>query len=137
MWLLGKLLRKDIIIPCQAHLNDAGYDVYVEKDMTIQKGVNKIGLGFKLPLPPGMMAVISPRSSYMGVLINGFVPIDSQYSGEWNFCFFNMGKKFKVKKGDRIGQVVFLEPKYPRITTDEDWYNENIRGDGGFGSTGK
>lgn len=139
MWLLLKRIkgREKVIIPKQAHINDAGYDVYLDEDCKIQHGKNKINLGFRMKLPAGTCAAISPRSSFMDVLGNSFVPIDADYSGDWNFAFNNFGEEIEIKAGERIGQIVFLPILNPNITDDEEWYNENIRGDGGFGSTGK
>lgn len=137
MKLVFKPLREDVEIPAKAHLNDAGYDVKMPEDITLEPGKNMIPMGFSIILPPGVMALFSPRSSWMAQLTNPPVPIDPIYSGEWHLCVNNMtGEKIKVKKGDRIGQIMFL-PYIDVDFVDKKTYEEHSRGDGGLGSTGR
>ena len=137
MKLVFKALRDGVEIPAKAHLNDAGYDVKMSEDMTLDPGKNMIPMGFSIILPPGVMALFTPRSSWMAQLTNSAVPIDPGYSGEWHLCVNNMsGEHIKVKKGERIGQVVFL-PYIDVDFVDQDTYDKFSRGEGGLGSTGK
>lgn len=137
MKLVFEALRDGVEVPSKAYLNDAGYDVKMSEDMTLEPGNNMIPMGFKLILPPGVMAAFTPRSSFMGELVNSFVPIDPAYSGEYHLCVNNLsGKKLEVKKGERIGQLVFL-PYIDVDFVDHETYVRLSRGDGGLGSTGK
>ena len=63
--------------------------------------------------------------------------IDSDYRGEIKVILFNHGKSdFLVKNGDRIAQMVLVQIlKIDFLEVDD--LPETIRGDGGFGSTGK
>ena len=83
MKLVFKALRDGVEIPAKAHLNDAGYDVKMSEDMILEPGKNMIPMGFSIILPPGIMALFTPRSSWMAQLTNSAVPIDPGYSGEW------------------------------------------------------
>jgi dUTP pyrophosphatase len=60
------------------------------------------------------------------------------YRGEVGIILVNHGdKRFKVRMGDRIAQLVFAKvPKQPRF---KNWSakNDTERGSGGYGSTGK
>ena len=63
--------------------------------------------------------------------------IDSDYRGEIKVILYNHGNKdFTVKNGDRIAQMV-LTPVIKMELEETDDLPETIRGEGGFGSTGK
>lgn len=137
MRLIFKALREGARMPERAHLNDAGYDVYMPEDVTLIPGKNYIPLGFSIILPPGICALATPRSSWMGQLVNSAVPIDPGYSGEWNLCINNLtDHEIEVKKGERISQVMFLHYADADFVSEEE-YNAYSRGSGGLGSTGK
>lgn len=79
----------------------------------------------------------NPLKNFL-VLSNGLGIIDSDYfnnpdnEGHIMFQFTNYGlSDFLIKKGDRIGQGVFL----PFLKTDDD--NSTASREGGFGSSGK
>ena len=63
--------------------------------------------------------------------------IDSDYRGELKVILFNHGdKKFTVNNDDRIAQIV-LVPIIKAAFEEVNDLPETIRGEGGFGSTGK
>tara|TARA_B100001564_G_scaffold310225_1_gene281763 strand:- start:283 stop:720 length:438 start_codon:yes stop_codon:yes gene_type:complete len=63
--------------------------------------------------------------------------IDSDYRGEIKVIIYNHGKTdFIVNNGDRIAQMV-LSPVIKMELNETDNLPETIRGEGGFGSTGK
>ena len=50
--------------PLRSHANDAGADVYMPFDCTLEPGgIAKIPLGFGLEVPDGYAAYVFPRSS--------------------------------------------------------------------------
>ena len=70
--------------PYRPHGNDAGADVYLPYDCTLQPGeIAKIPLGFGLEIPDGYAGYIFPRTS---MAVKGLVcelpPVDSGYRGE-------------------------------------------------------
>ena len=72
--------------PYRPHGNDAGADVYLPYDCTLQPGeIAKIPLGFGLEIPDGYAGYIFPRTS---MAVKGLVcelpPVDSGYRGEQN-----------------------------------------------------
>lgn len=137
MRFIFKALREGVVEPKRAHLNDAGYDVVMPEDVVLNPGKNTIPMGFKIILPPGVCALLTPRSSWMGKLVNSAVPIDPGYSGEWHLCVNNLAnEQILVKKGERIAQVVFLNYADADFVSEEEYYKYS-RGDGGLGSTGK
>ena len=84
---------------------------------------------------------IRPRSGLAAkshiTVLNTPGTIDSDYRGEIKIILFNHGNKnFKINKNDRIAQMILT----PVIKMDLEETSElpaSIRGDGGFGSTGK
>ena len=102
---------------------------------------NLIPTGIAIELSDGLEAQIRPRSSIAfknGVtILNSPGTIDSDYRGEIKVILFNHGKKeFIINNKDRIAQMVLtpiLKVNFEEVTE----LPETIRGDGGFGSTGK
>ena len=63
--------------------------------------------------------------------------IDSDYRGEIKVILFNHGKNdFLINNKDRIAQMI-LTPVIKMEFEETDYLPETIRGEGGFGSTGK
>ena len=63
--------------------------------------------------------------------------IDSDYRGEIKVILFNHGKNdFLINNKDRIAQMI-LTPVIKMDLEETDNLPETIRGEGGFGSTGK
>ena len=63
--------------------------------------------------------------------------IDSDYRGEIKVIIYNHGDAdFKVKNGDRIAQMI-LTPVIKMELEETDKLPETLRGEDGFGSTGK
>ncbi len=63
--------------------------------------------------------------------------IDSDYRGEIKVIIFNHGDKdFLINNGDRIAQMI-LTPVIKMDLEETNDLPETIRGEGGFGSTGK
>lgn len=123
-------------IPTRAHYNDAGADVYCDKEYTVYPGeILKIPLGFGLELPDGLAGFIFPRTSLSAQgIVCELPPVDSGYRGEIHAIVSNVSNSPRViAKGDRIGQLVLLPITVPEFVTD---LGEN-RNAGAFGSTGR
>lgn len=122
--------------PYRAHDNDAGADVYVNNDYTLESGETiKIPLGFGLELPDGYAAFVFPRSSMAARgLTCELPPIDSGYRGEIHAIVTNNSEHDQtINVGERIGQVVVV----PVVVADFVTERGESRGVGAFGSTGK
>jgi len=122
--------------PYRPHGNDAGADVYLPYDCTLQPGeIAKIPLGFGLEIPDGYAGYIFPRTS---MAVKGLVcelpPVDSGYRGEIHAIVSNVGNEARtLPKDSRIGQLIIM----PVVIAD--FVNDlgGKRGKGAFGSTGK
>ena len=63
--------------------------------------------------------------------------IDSDYRGEIKVILYNHGDKdFLINNKDRIAQMI-LTPVIKMNLEETDYLPETVRGEGGFGSTGK
>ena len=112
--------------PFRPHGNDAGADVYMPYDCTLQPGeIAKVPLGFGIEVPDGYAGYVFPRTS---MAVKGLVcelpPVDSGYRGEIHAI---------ISKGSRVGQLVIT----PVVIADFVTELGEQRGTGGFGSTGK
>lgn len=98
-----------------------------------------VPLGFKCQIENECVMKLYVRSSVGKkglVLANGTGIIDSDYRGELFACMRNCANiPIEIKHGDRIVQAVIQ--KYEHCEIVEGDVNETIRGEGGFGSTGK
>ena len=134
-----KKLKPDCIIPTYAHLGDAGLDLYSLEDYELKPGEHKrFDLGFSLEFPSGYVALTRDRGSFGSQGIHNLAGVfDCGYRGEYNCGLINLsGQNFKIKKGDRIAQLVIFPIAYAELEeTDE--LNETSRGEGRFGSSGK
>lgn len=137
---------KDIHLPIRKTKNAAAYDIEAAEDIVIP--VFKPGIKPTL-IPTGLKAycqddewiMLANRSSGPKkglVMANSIGVIDADYynnetnDGHFYFQYFNfLDKDIEIKKGDVIGQVIFM--KYLRVDDDT---AQGIR-TGGFGSTDK
>jgi dUTP pyrophosphatase len=64
--------------------------------------------------------------------------IDPGYRGEVKVVLLNTdpAEPFRVEPGDRVAQLLVLSPGQAVLTA-ADELEETVRGDGGFGSTGR
>lgn len=133
----------DIPLPRYMTPHSAGMDIYaaVKKDIVLEKGeIALIPTGFAMAIPEGFEAQIRPRSGLAvkhGIgLINSPGTIDSDYRGEVMIPAINLGtKKYTLKRGDRIAQMIIKRVYHARIEVVEQ-LDKTVRNTGGFGHTG-
>lgn len=121
--------------PLRVHENDAGADVYMPYDCTIQPGeIVKIPLGFGLILPDGYAGFVFPRSSMAEKGLTCELPlVDSGYRGEIHAIISNVSNKVQtIHKETRVGQLVIT----PIIIADFVFDLGKERGTDAFGSSG-
>ena len=100
-----------------------------------------IPTGISVAIPQDTEIQISPRSGLAAKanisVLNTPGTIDSDYRGEIKVILFNHGiKDFIVNNKDRIAQMILM-PVIKMEFEETDNLPESVRGDGGFGSTGK
>lgn len=131
-----ELFRK----PVQSTPGSAGWDIYSIQDITLPPREMKIiKTGFGIQVPRGYYVSLVPRSSFGKkkiVIANSPGTIDSDYTGEISVMLYNLSDDFfYIKQGDRIAQMLLLKYDDFEFEIVED-FEQTIRGDGGFGSTG-
>lgn len=100
-----------------------------------------IPTGLFVEIPEGYEAQIRPRS---GLAINHGITclntpgtIDADYRGEIKVIIVNLSNEIAtIQPNDRIAQMVFMQVAKVQLQQVQT-INETIRGEGGFGSTGK
>ena len=130
-------------LPYKGSLNAACYDVYAHSIKLERPDKIVVGLGFSTDIPPGFKGVLVPRSSIAKTnwfLANSMGIIDADYRGEWMMVLKTsnsvMYDALPFAIGERCGQIYF--EKVNDVEFEEvDELTETIRGEGGFGSTGK
>jgi dUTP pyrophosphatase len=137
-------LRNDAVIPRYAHGpdEDAGMDLVSVEAVTLEPGETKlVSTGLVIELPPGFEAQIRPRSGlalkHSITLPNSPATIDPGYRGEIRVILQNLGREaFAIHPGDRIAQMVIA--RYEAVEWIEgDDLSGSVRGEGGFGSSGR
>ena len=89
---------------------------------------------------PALAALVVPRSglgSKHGIVLGNLVGlIDSDYQGELMVPAWNRSEKdFEINPGDRIAQMIIVPVVQARFNI-VDSFEETLRGDKGFGSSG-
>ena len=131
-------------LPRYATAGSSGMDLYadVEGEVVLPPGeIKLISAGVYLSMPEGYEAEIRPRSGLAlkhGIsFVNTPGTIDSDYRGLISLIMINHGNEpFKIKRGDRIAQMVINEVVRANIAVKES-LDDTVRSGGGFGHTGK
>lgn len=97
--------------------------------------------GLRLEIPVGYEVQVRPRSGLAlkhGITLpNSPGTIDSDYRGPLGVILMNAGaEEFVVNHGDRIAQMVVSPVMQARFEL-ADALGDTVRGEGGFGSTGR
>ena len=137
-----KKLAPELPTPGYVYENDAGCDLYSRVDLLINPAERRlVPTGIALEIPPGYAGFIQPRSGLAlehGIgIINSPGLIDSGYRGEVAVILINFDqhKSFRVKKGDKVCQLVIQKVATPDIEVVEE-LGDTERGQAGWGSTG-
>ena len=119
-----------------------GYNGFIDKPVSIMpKKSELIPTGLSIAIPQNTEIQIRPRSGLASKnnisVLNTPGTIDSDYRGELKIILFNHGEnEFIVNNQDRVAQMV-LAPIIKATFEEVEELPETIRGEGGFGSTGK
>ncbi|RNC70360.1 MAG: dUTP diphosphatase [Desulfuromonadales bacterium] len=122
----------------------AGMDLCadLDEDFVLAPGERRlVPTGIAIALPDGYEAQVRPRSGLAlkhGIaLVNSPGTIDPDYRGEIGVILINHGcESFVVRRGERIAQIVFA-PFVRADLVEVAQLDETVRGEGGFGHTGR
>ena len=136
-------LRDDAILPTRANEDDAGLDLYAAEEALIGPGERaSVGTGVAVEIPPGHAGLVLPRSGLAmrhGIaLVNAPGLIDAGYRGELRVLLLNTDRTtpFEIGPGDRIAQLV-ISPVAAAEPVELAELSASVRGEGGFGSSGR
>lgn len=136
--------RSDNPLPAYSTVFSAGMDVRANLGQpVILKPLERILVptGLFMELPAGYEAQIRPRSGLAikkGItVLNSPGTVDADYRGEIQVILINLsGEDFRIEPGERICQMVIARHETVNWQPVE-ILEETVRGDGGFGHTGK
>ena len=114
---MEKVLINDAIISTRASRRSAGLDLYSSVDVNIEVGSkNEIKTGICISLPENSYGSIRDKSSLAakGLLILGGV-IDNDYIGEIIAIMTFLIEPIKIKKRQKIAQLIVSNILYPEI----------------------
>lgn len=131
-------------LPKYETIGSAGMDVraFLVEPITLKPLERKLiptGLFFELPL--GYEMQVRPRSGLAykkGItVLNSPGTVDADYRGEVGVILVNLSNEsFVVETGERVAQLVIAKHESPTLVEVSE-ISETVRGEGGFGSTGK
>ena len=141
--LLVKRLDGDLPLPRYAHPGDAGLDLHSADAITLgphERGV--VSTGLAVAIPDGYVGLVTPRSGTAvrsGLsMVNTPGVVDSGYRGEVRIVLINLDPShpIEIARGDRVAQLVIV-PVASVDVREVDTLPESVRGEGGFGSSGR
>ncbi len=141
---LIKKLSPHVQLPKYKTSGASGMDLmaFINSSITIKpQNSCLIPTGLSIAFSEKYELQIRPRSGLAAKnnisVLNTPGTIDSDYRGEIKVIIYNHGKNdFLINNGDRIAQMILAPVVKMELEETED-LPETIRGEGGFGSTGK
>lgn len=137
-----KKLCAEALIPHNAYVGDAGYDLCSTEEVVLQPFERTlIPTGLAIEIPFGYAGFVVPRSGLaikQGLsIVNAPGLIDSNYRGELKVIAINLDphEPISIHVGDRIAQLVIMKVEsldFQEVAELDD----SERGTGGFGSSG-
>jgi dUTP pyrophosphatase len=129
-----------MLLPEYSSLGAAGADLYANEAVTLAPGERSpVATGVRVEIPAGYAGLVWPRS---GLAVRHGIDtlagvIDSDYRGELRVVLVNHGREpVNIEPGDRIAQLV-LQKVERAVFSSASELAGTVRGEGGFGSTGR
>ena len=132
-------------LPQYATPGSAGLDLRacINAPMTLKPGeTNLVPSGIAIHIAdPGFAALVLPRSGLghkHGIVLGNLVGlIDSDYQGQIFISVWNRGQtEFTLQPMERVAQLIVVPVAQMEFNIVEE-FTTSVRGEGGFGSTGK
>ena len=128
------LMNDNAIIPTRASKESAGFNLYSSIDVDIEAGsIKKVNTGICISLPENSYGSIRDNCSLAskGLLALGGV-IDKDYMGEMIVIMTSLIEPIKIKKGQKIAQLIVSNIMYPEIKKVK-FLKDTKRNNEGFG----
>ena len=141
---LIKKLFPEVQLPSYKTSGASGMDLmaFIKSSVTVKPKTSfLVPTGLSIAFSEDYEVQIRPRSGLAAKnnisVLNTPGTIDSDYRGEIKVIIYNYGNNdFLINNGDRIAQMV-LSPVVKMELEETDKLPETLRGEDGFGSTGK
>ena len=142
--ILIKKLNPEVELPAYKTTGASGMDLmaFIREPITIPPNSSHlIPTGLSVAFSEDYEVQIRPRSGLAAknhiTVLNTPGTIDSDYRGEIKIILFNHGKEdFLINNKDRVAQMILM-PVIKMELEETNNLPDSIRGEGGFGSTGK
>ena len=138
-----KRLDEGLPLPTYAREGDAGLDLLSAEDLTLKPAERaSVRTGIAVAIPEGFAGFVHARSGRAlreGLaLVNAPGLIDSGYRGEIKVLVTNLDPSapIYIKRGEKVAQLVVQPVERAKLEA-VDELPESVRGEGGFGSTGR
>lgn len=135
---LSVILEPGATLPTRGTPFSAGLDLHALEDDVVTEKQKIVKTGVRMAIPPGYYGSIRSRSSLAakhGVFTEAGV-CDSDFAGQIGVVMYCNKGEYKITKGDRIAQII-IQPYSSMNCIQVTELPATIRGEGGFGSTGK
>ena len=137
-----KKLRENAVLPSYGSDYAAGADLYACNAVTVEPGATEfVQTGLALKVPAGYAGLVYARSGL--ACKKGLAPankvgvIDADYRGEIMVALYNHSSQaVEVEPGERVAQLV-ITPYLTAVFEETEELSDTVRGEGGFGSTGR
>ncbi|MEI3227800.1 MAG: dUTP diphosphatase [Lachnospiraceae bacterium] len=137
-----KKLRENAVLPSYGSDYAAGADLYACNAVTVEPGATEfVQTGLALEVPAGYAGLVYARSGL--ACKKGLAPankvgvIDADYRGEIMVALYNHSSQaVEIEPGERVAQLV-ITPYLTAVFEETEELSDTVRGEGGFGSTGR
>ena len=137
-----KKLRENAVLPSYGSDYAAGADLYACNAVTVEPGATEfVQTGLALEVPAGYAGLVYARSGL--ACKKGLAPankvgvIDADYRGETMVALYNHSSQaVEIEPGERGAQLV-ITPYLTAVFEETEELSDTVRGEGGFGSTGR
>ena len=137
-----KKLRENAVLPSYGSDYAAGADLYACNAVTVEPGATEfVQTGLALEVPAGYAGLVYARSGL--ACKKGLAPankvgvIDADYRGEIMVALYNHSSQaVEIEPGERVAQLV-ITPYLTAVFEETVELSDTVRGEGGFGSTGR
>ena len=137
-----KKLRENAVLPSYGSDYAAGADLYACNAVTVEPGATEfVQTGLALEVPAGYAGLVYARSGL--ACKKGLAPankvgvIDADYRGEIMVALYNHSSQaVEIEPGERVAQLV-ITPYLTAVFEETEELTDTVRGEGGFGSTGR
>ena len=138
-----KRIDSELPLPGYAYPGDAGMDLYSRVEVELGPGERaRVPTGLAVAIPQGYAGFVQPRSGLADrhglSMVNTPGLIDSHYRGEICVLLLNTDRRepIRIGRGDKIAQIVFQAVE-EAIWAEVEELEDTVRGEGGFGSSGR